>query len=165
MHVDQANILKQNSLIGLFPFNSVMIRLFYKLCGHRSLLPNRYIFMPLRFQCFNNSIRTLCTPYSSKTRYKSVKSLEELKSDIVKICRDYDRLSSDNVDKLNENSHFINDMQLDSLDHVEIVVQVEDNYGIEIPDDLEDATTPAELANIVWPIIQDKQKREYDYDR
>ena len=32
-------------------------------------------------------------------------------------------------------SHFIKDLGLDSLDHVEIIMTIEDVFGLEIPDD------------------------------
>jgi len=37
--------------------------------------------------------------------------------------------------KLSLESHFINDLGLDSLDHVEIMLMIEDEFGFEIPDD------------------------------
>lgn len=36
--------------------------------------------------------------------------------------------------KLTAESHFINDLGLDSLDHVEIILMIEDEFGFEIPD-------------------------------
>jgi acyl carrier protein len=43
-------------------------------------------------------------------------------------------------------SHFINDLGLDSLDHVEIVMAMEDEFGFEIPDDhAEKLLTPAKI--------------------
>ena len=41
------------------------------------------------------------------------------------------------------------DLELDSLDYIEIVMGFEDHYNIEIPDeDLEDVVTVADLLNI-----------------
>merc|ERR1719378_27520 len=37
--------------------------------------------------------------------------------------------------KLTHEAHFINDLGLDSLDHVEIMLMIEDEFGFEIPDD------------------------------
>ena len=45
-----------------------------------------------------------------------------------------------NVDKatITEQSRFINDLGADSLDAVEIVMAVEEEFGIEIPDDADE---------------------------
>ena len=45
-----------------------------------------------------------------------------------------------NVDKaiITEESRFINDLGADSLDAVEIVMAVEEEFGIEIPDDADE---------------------------
>lgn len=36
--------------------------------------------------------------------------------------------------KVNRNAHFINDLGLDSLDEVELLMQIEDEFAIEMPD-------------------------------
>ena len=41
--------------------------------------------------------------------------------------------------KINNDSHFIEDLGADSLDTVELIMQFEEDFGIEIPD--EDAET------------------------
>ena len=47
-------------------------------------------------------------------------------------------------------SHFINDLGLDSLDHVEVIMAVEDEFGFEIPDEhAEKLLTPAKIAEYV----------------
>ena len=47
-------------------------------------------------------------------------------------------------------SHFINDLGLDSLDHVEIIMAMEDEFGFEIPDDhAEKLLTPAKIVQYV----------------
>ncbi len=38
-------------------------------------------------------------------------------------------------DKVNENSSFIDDLDADSLDTVELVMAFEEEFGVEIPDD------------------------------
>lgn len=47
-------------------------------------------------------------------------------------------------------SHFINDLGLDSLDHVEVIMAMEDEFGFEIPDmDAEKLTSPAAIIRYV----------------
>merc|ERR1719323_94593 len=52
--------------------------------------------------------------------------------------------------KLTPESHFLNDLGLDSLDHVEIMLMIEDEFGFEIPDDHgERLVTPAMIVKYV----------------
>lgn len=52
--------------------------------------------------------------------------------------------------KLNVDSHFINDLGLDSLDHVEVIMAMEDEFGFEIPDsDAEKLLKPADIIKYV----------------
>lgn len=47
-------------------------------------------------------------------------------------------------------SHFINDLGLDSLDHVEVIMAIEDEFGFEIPDmDAEKLLRPADIVRWV----------------
>ena len=47
-------------------------------------------------------------------------------------------------------SHFIKDCGLDSLDHVEVIMQMEDEFGFEIPDDhAEFLMTPRKIIQYV----------------
>lgn len=47
-------------------------------------------------------------------------------------------------------SNLMKDLGLDSLDQVEIIVQLEDTFGYEIPDsDYEKLNTPAEIVNYI----------------
>lgn len=52
--------------------------------------------------------------------------------------------------QLTLDSHFINDLGLDSLDHVEVIMAMEDEFGFEIPDmDAERLTTPSMIVRYV----------------
>ena len=47
-------------------------------------------------------------------------------------------------------SHFMKDLGLDSLDHVEVIMAMEDEFGFEIPDDqAEKLLTPAKIVQYV----------------
>lgn len=52
--------------------------------------------------------------------------------------------------QLKLDSHFMNDLGLDSLDHVEIIMAMEDEFGFEIPDvDAEKLLKPADIIRYV----------------
>jgi NADH dehydrogenase (ubiquinone) 1 alpha/beta subcomplex 1, acyl-carrier protein len=50
---------------------------------------------------------------------------------IILVLNLYDKIDPE---KLKVESHFIKDLGLDSLDHVEIIMAVEDEFAFEIPD-------------------------------
>lgn len=50
---------------------------------------------------------------------------------IILVLNLYDKIDPE---KLKIESHFMKDLGLDSLDHVEIIMAVEDEFGFEIPD-------------------------------
>lgn len=52
--------------------------------------------------------------------------------------------------QLKEDSHFINDLGLDSLDHVEVIMAMEDEFGFEIPDtDAERLFRPVDIVQYI----------------
>ena len=52
--------------------------------------------------------------------------------------------------QLTVDSHFMKDLGLDSLDHVEVIMAMEDEFGFEIPDDhAEKLLTPAKIVQYV----------------
>jgi len=50
---------------------------------------------------------------------------------VLNVCKAFDKI---NADVVNMDSHFMNDLGLDSLDHVELIMAAEDEFGFEIPD-------------------------------
>ncbi|RNA28468.1 acyl carrier mitochondrial isoform X1 [Brachionus plicatilis] len=63
---------------------------------------------------------------------------------VLKMCDKVD------VNKLNLKSHFSKDLGLDSLDQVDVVIAMEDEFGFEIPDeDGEFLMTPADIVQYV----------------
>merc|ERR1711894_161605 len=68
--------------------------------------------------------------------------------DRVLLClKLYDKIDPE---KLSVESHFMNDLGLDSLDQVEVIVAMEDEFGFEIPDmDAERLMRPADIIQYV----------------
>ncbi|CAB3261813.1 unnamed protein product [Arctia plantaginis] len=74
-------------------------------------------------------------------------TLELLKSRVLLVLQLYDKI---NPEKLSLESHFINDLGLDSLDHVEVIMAMEDEFGFEIPDvDAERLLRPKDIVQYI----------------
>ncbi|CAG4959281.1 unnamed protein product [Parnassius apollo] len=74
-------------------------------------------------------------------------TLELIKSRVLLVLQLYDKI---NPDKLSVDSHFMNDLGLDSLDHVEVIMAMEDEFGFEIPDsDAERLVRPKDIIQYV----------------
>jgi NADH dehydrogenase (ubiquinone) 1 alpha/beta subcomplex 1 len=66
---------------------------------------------------------------------------------VLLVLRLYDKI---NPEKLTMESHFTNDLGLDSLDHVEVIMAMEDEFGFEIPDsDAERLQRPADIVQYI----------------
>ncbi|XP_063698591.1 acyl carrier protein, mitochondrial isoform X2 [Culicoides brevitarsis] len=66
---------------------------------------------------------------------------------VLLVLRLYDKVDPE---KLTLDSHFINDLGLDSLDHVEVIMAMEDEFGFEIPDmDAEKLLRPRDVVQYV----------------
>ncbi|KAG5899013.1 Acyl carrier protein, partial [Gonioctena quinquepunctata] len=81
--------------------------------------------------------------YSSKPPL----TLKLITDRVLLVLNLYDKITPE---KLTLNSHFINDLGLDSLDHVEVIMAIEDEFGFEIPDaDAEKLLKPADIVRYV----------------
>ncbi|OQV11745.1 Proteasome subunit beta type-7, partial [Hypsibius exemplaris] len=58
-------------------------------------------------------------------------SQEAVQERVLTVCKNFDKLTKD---KLSLESNFMSDLGLDSLDHVELVMAFEDEFGYEISD-------------------------------
>lgn len=74
-------------------------------------------------------------------------TLENIKDRVMYVLKLYDKISPE---KLNTSSHFTKDLGLDSLDQVEIIMAMEDEFGFEIPDaEAEKLMTPEEIVQYI----------------
>ncbi|XP_059483977.1 acyl carrier protein, mitochondrial isoform X3 [Neocloeon triangulifer] len=74
-------------------------------------------------------------------------TVDEIKERVLRVCKDFDKV---HAEKLSLETHFLNDLGLDSLDHVEIIMAMEDEFGFEIPDgDAERLLRPADIVRYV----------------
>jgi len=74
-------------------------------------------------------------------------TLEMIRERVLLVLKLYDKV---NPEKLTVDSHFMTDLGLDSLDHVEVVMAMEDEFGFEIPDaDAERLLRPADIVQYI----------------
>lgn len=72
---------------------------------------------------------------------------QEFHDRVMKVIKAYDKIDAS---KVNITSHFFQDLGLDSLDHIEIIMELEDEFGFEIPDDeAEKLFTPGHIIKYV----------------
>uniref|UniRef100_A0A0M3J4Y3 Acyl carrier protein n=1 Tax=Anisakis simplex TaxID=6269 RepID=A0A0M3J4Y3_ANISI len=68
----------------------------------------------------------------------------------LKAIRAWDRFPQDRNDLLTLDANFFQDLGLDSLDHVEIVMSLEDEFGFEIEDkEAEKLKTPRDVVKYI----------------
>ncbi|XP_061088348.1 acyl carrier protein, mitochondrial-like [Conger conger] len=74
-------------------------------------------------------------------------TLETIKDRVLYVLKLYDKI---NPSKLEATSHFLKDLGLDSLDQVEIIMAMEDEFGFEIPDaEAEKLMSPQEIVHYI----------------
>ena len=90
--------------------------------------PSSSITSNFKFQTVNN------TPV---LRFTSNFALtpEQIQERVINVVKNFEKVDPE---KVNPDAHFVNDLGLDSLDTVELVLAVEDEFSIEIPDEAAD---------------------------
>uniref|UniRef100_A0A915ALH1 Acyl carrier protein n=2 Tax=Parascaris univalens TaxID=6257 RepID=A0A915ALH1_PARUN len=77
-------------------------------------------------------------------------TFKEVEDRVLKAIRAWDRFPQDRSDLLTLDASFVNDLGLDSLDHVEIIMSLEDEFGFEIPDtDADKLKTPRDISKYI----------------
>jgi acyl carrier protein len=56
----------------------------------------------------------------------------ELQEKVIKLVSEATKVDAQNI---SQNTNFIDDLNLDSLDMVELMMKMEDEFGVEIPED------------------------------
>lgn len=70
-----------------------------------------------------------------------------IKERVILVLNLYDKVDPE---KLTVESHFHKDLGLDSLDHVEVIMAMEDEFGFEIPDqDAEKLSSPKAIIQYI----------------
>ncbi|CAH0563555.1 unnamed protein product [Brassicogethes aeneus] len=96
---------------------------------------------------FLTSTQTIVSPHEQSYSSKPPLTLKLIADRVILVLNLYDKIAPE---KLKLESHFINDLGLDSLDHVEVIMAIEDEFGFEIPDqDAEKLLRPADIVRYV----------------
>uniref|UniRef100_A0A1I7Z629 Acyl carrier protein n=1 Tax=Steinernema glaseri TaxID=37863 RepID=A0A1I7Z629_9BILA len=73
-------------------------------------------------------------------------TFKEVEQRVLKAIRAWDRFPQDRESQLTLDAKFVEDLGLDSLDKVEIVMSLEDEFGFEFPDaDADKLKTPRDV--------------------
>lgn len=109
--------------------------------------------MMIESNSFSKKATSLLAPSSerkSSIRWYSAPeplTIPYIRDRVILVLKLYDKVDPN---KLTLDSHFLNDLGLDSLDHVEVIMAMEDEFGFEIPDaDAEKLLTPANIVRYV----------------
>ncbi|XP_015366674.1 PREDICTED: acyl carrier protein-like isoform X2 [Diuraphis noxia] len=136
-------------LCGTF-FTNTSLRVLrrYPMCTSKRYLSQSKIVNNLNLQtCRVPVADSGSSRWYSDTTAASRLTVIEVETRVLNVCNAYDKVTAD---KLSLESHFINDLGLDSLDHVEVIMAIEDEFGFEIPDeDAEKLHRPKDIVQYV----------------
>ncbi|POS85030.1 hypothetical protein EPUL_002852, partial [Erysiphe pulchra] len=81
------------------------------------------------------------TKFQAVRRYSAAAALteQEVQGRILDLLKNFDKVKADDINKISPTAHFFNDLGLDSLDTVEVLMAIEEEFSLEIPDKDADA--------------------------
>lgn len=79
-------------------------------------------------------------------------SRDQVLESVKRIVGEQAGLGPEKIQKIGETDELINDLGCDSLDVIEIAMEVEEEFGITVPDEVSDATRT--VADIVDGVLQ-----------
>uniref|UniRef100_A0A1L8E0Q9 Acyl carrier protein n=1 Tax=Nyssomyia neivai TaxID=330878 RepID=A0A1L8E0Q9_9DIPT len=136
-----------------FSGNRCLIRLLApRIAGVGAILPQRLLHCekyPQTTTLLSNTHQVHGWQYQILRQYsaKAPLTIQFITERVLLVLKLYDKVDPS---KLTIDSHFINDLGLDSLDHVEVIMAMEDEFGFEIPDhDAEKLNRPADIVRYV----------------
>ena len=96
-------------------------------------------------------MRPTISPLTSQLRFyggaKPALSTQQIEDRVMELLRNFDKVQQE---KLGLDAHFVKDLGLDSLDQVEITMELEDEFNVEIPDNVaETIFTPRQAVEAV----------------
>uniref|UniRef100_A0A1I8GZJ1 Acyl carrier protein n=1 Tax=Macrostomum lignano TaxID=282301 RepID=A0A1I8GZJ1_9PLAT len=82
-------------------------------------------------------------------------SQDKITERVMTVIKLFEKISAE---KLTIESHFMKELGLDSLDHVELLMAIEDEFGFEIPDqDAEKLNKPSDIIKYLCEKMEDRQ--------
>ncbi|CEF67076.1 Acyl carrier protein, mitochondrial [Strongyloides ratti] len=111
------------------------------------------VFQPaLKFTPSKESIQKRWSQVESPGPFKPPKQLtfKEVEERVLKAIKTWDRFPQDRINKLSLDAKFEEDLGFDSLDHVEIMMALEDEFGFEIQQEVsEKLKSPRDIFNLI----------------
>ncbi|KAK2160540.1 hypothetical protein LSH36_131g05049 [Paralvinella palmiformis] len=100
-----------------------------------------------QFSSLTQRITVKCHPVGVRYYSHPPLTVDSVRDRVLLVLKLYDKI---NPEKLTVDSHFMNDLGLDSLDQVEIIMAMEDEFGFEIPDaDADRLMRPADIVQYI----------------